>query len=594
MQPDVIDPEMQIMSKNRLSGFNYRERREPDWRENYSLYRDKVRYNRLTQRQSVNVPLMKYQIRTLLKDVDDMPVLYFENLDNDQEAEVYENEYWKETVAHNRMELQDIIDKRQVMLFGRSYDQWQVIDGKVTMTIQDPADILVSRYVDPFNIHSSRFLIHHNIFVPLTSLRNNPDYDQGEVTKLIKWHATDQGLIKAAENEQAMQAKAQKLEDLGISDADMPILGETYVELSLHFIYMENQTYKDKEGNDQEYPEQIFMFVEADQYAKLMKKPLEEVIGETKDHYWQNHYPYNSWADDLERQDWYSDGVGDIIRGPNIVVNTFYSQEIENRTLSNLNMNVYDSTVEGFVPQTWEPKAFGWYGVPGKPADVYQQLKPTPLNGNMDTMQFVIGISEKASGATATQQGVQSQKQITLGEVQLALGEAKERVKGMSKFYTPAWEQRGIMFTKIVEAAHDKLDPCTIHKKGRFTNNIYSKTIEPKDWMTKMGSRVKVWSRDEKDAQDTQALEKASAVKANMPDNPKVDEIYKRKLVEFAGFTPDEINEVMAFEEQKQQAMMSMVGQPGGLGMPGMPADPALGGGAPAPAPQAPVMPQMN
>jgi len=32
---------------------------------------------------------MKTAIRTLLKDVDDMPVIYFENLDNDKEAEMY-------------------------------------------------------------------------------------------------------------------------------------------------------------------------------------------------------------------------------------------------------------------------------------------------------------------------------------------------------------------------------------------------------------------------------------------------------------------------------------------------------------------------
>ena len=44
----------------------------------------------------------------------------------------------------NKMEIQDVIDKKQVMLFGRSFGQWQVIDGKVVWTVQDPEDILVS------------------------------------------------------------------------------------------------------------------------------------------------------------------------------------------------------------------------------------------------------------------------------------------------------------------------------------------------------------------------------------------------------------------------------------------------------------------
>src|ERR1043165_922768 len=161
---DIVGPEMEMLRNNKKDGYNYRYRRTFDWDENYELYRDKVQVNRLTQRQSVNIPLMKQSVRTLLKDVDDMPVLLFKNRDNNKQAEVYKNEYWKKTVEHNKMDLQDILDKRQVFLFGRSFDQWQIGDGMVKMTVQDPMDILVSRYVDPFDLNTSRFLIHTHIF----------------------------------------------------------------------------------------------------------------------------------------------------------------------------------------------------------------------------------------------------------------------------------------------------------------------------------------------------------------------------------------------------------------------------------------------
>jgi hypothetical protein len=39
-----------------------------------------------------------------------------------------------------------------------------------------------------------------------------------------------------------------------------------------------------------------------------------------------------------------------------------------------------------------------------------------------------------------------------------------------------------------------------------------------------------------------------------------VDEIYKRKLVEFADLNPDEINEIMEYEEQKREMMTSQLG----------------------------------
>jgi len=576
------DPELTMLRLNKESGYNYRERRQNDWDENYQLYRDKVIINRLTQRQSVNLPMMKLSIQTLMKDVDDMPVLYFENLDNDKEAEIFKNEYWKYTAEHNKIEIQDIVDKRQQFLFGRSFDQWQIVDGKVKMTIQDPMDILVDRYCDPSNLNSSRFLIHTHIFVPLNTLEKNKDYDQEAVAKLKLWHATDQGLIKSQENKNMLQNKNKKLSDLGVSDIDEPVLGETYVELTMHFVYREEKG-----------EEQLYLMVECDDMEILMKKPLEEVIGKTKDNFWRNHFPYVSWAGDVERQDFWSDGIADVVRTPNKVLNSWFSQLVENRTLRNFGMHYFDSTIEGFVPQTFTPVPWGWYGVPGKPQDIMQKVDIPDLSESLDEMQFLIDMTERGTGATATQQGMKTERQITLGEVQLALGEAKERIKGLSKFYTQAWKDRGEIFIKLVEAASDKLDAVKIYKKGRNTDDIFTKEITPADWMTKSGYQVKVWSQDEKDTQNTDSLEKLNAAKMNMPDNPKLDEIYKRKLVEFAKLTPDEVNQVMDYEKKKMENMM-MMGM-GGMNM-GQPPPGQPGQAQPKPQPQAQPQgqPQVN
>lgn len=553
-----IDPEMQMLQNNREDGYNYRQRRHDDWNENYQLYRDKVIYNRLTQRQTINLPVMKTEIRTLLKDVDDLPILYFENLDNDKTAEVFKNEYWKVTDTLNNMSLQDIVDKRQVLLFGRSSDQWQVKDGKVKQTILDPMDLLVSKYIDPYDLNSSRFMSHINIYVPLSQLENNTKYDAQAIYDLKVFYATEMGLIKAAENEQNFNDKAQKLAELGVLDAYSPVLGEVLVEIELQFVFRDRESRKGKVFEDQ-----IFLYTIAEGMAILLKQPLEEAIGETKDHFWRTHYPYNTWADDLERQDFWSDGVGDIIRTPNKVLNTLYAQLVENRALRNMNMNVFNSSIEGFVPQTWTPQAWGMYGIPlqqgQKLSDAFMQLPVADLSESLDEMQFIIGMVEKGTGATQTQQGVQNQKQITLGEVQLALGEAKERVKGMSKFYTPAWENRGLLFIKLLEAAGDKLDAVTIYKKGKNTSNIYSREIDHNDWKSELGYYCKVWSRDEKEANDTERLNKLNAVRMNMPDNPVVLEESNRQMLEFAEFSPDKVNEAMKFEEEKRNAMMSMV-----------------------------------
>jgi len=551
---DRTNPELQTLKLNKESGYNFRKRRQDDWLENYTLSRDKLTINRLTQRQSVNLPLMKTVIKTILKDVDDLPVIYFENLDNDKQAQMFKNEYWKLVGDDNRFELQDIVDKRQIIMFGRSFDQWQIVDGKCQMTIQDPQDILVSRYTDPTNIHSSRFLIHTNIYKSLAEIEKDPLYDKKEVKKLKEWFKSEMGLIKSAENQTMQTEKNKKLAEMGLDDVEDPVLGETIVELSMHFIYREED---DKE-------EELYMYVEAEDMVILSKKPLEEVLGTTKDNYWRNHFNYNSWADDLERQDFWSDGICDLVRTPNKVLNSWFSQLVENRTLRNFGMHYFDSTIEGFMPSTFQPIPWGWYGVPGKPQDVLQKVDIPDLSESLDEMNYVTEMVEKASGATSTQQGVQTERQITLGEVELALGEAKERIKGMSKFYTQVWKERAKTFLKLIEGSSDKIDAVKIYKEGRNTDEIYSREVNPNDWMTPAGYRVKIWSQDERDAKNSEELQKLNAVKLNMPDNPKLAEIYNRKLLEFVDLPPDDINAVMEFEEQKREMLLSnpMMGMP--------------------------------
>lgn len=566
--------ELQMLVNNKETGYNYRQRREQDWRENYELYRDRVTINRLTQRQSVNLPLMKTQLRTVLKDIDDMPVIVFENLDNNKEAEILENEYWKWTLEQNNAVIQDIVDKKQNFFYGRSFDSWQIQDGRIVFDIEDPEDILVDRIMNPYDLNSSRFLIHLHIFKPLSSLKENPDYDQEEIKKLEEFFSSELGIIKAKDNESSLQEKNKKLADMGVPDTDDPKLGETYVEMTMHFVFRpKGDTWKDNQ-NGKEYTieeEQIMVYVEAEEQTILMKKPQEKIIGTTKDHWWRNHYRYHTWGDDVDNQDFWTDGIADIIRVPNKVLNSWFSQLVENRTLRNFGMHYYDSSLkaDGFLPSTFNPVPWGWYPVPGKPKDVLQKVDIPDLSESLDEMEYIATMVEKATGATSTQQGVQTQGKRTLGEVQLAQSEAKARTQGMSKFYTKVWEQRGQTFLKLIEAAQDKLDVVKIYKEGNNTNDIFAREVAPDDWMTKAGYRVKVWSQDEKKANEADSLNKGVAALNLMPGNLKLLEIMQRKALELADLKPDEITAVMEAEQQRQQMLAQQVLQPGSPQQPG-------------------------
>lgn len=552
--------ELQSLLNVKEQGFNYRERREDDWRENYELYRDKVTINRLTQRQSVNLPLMKTILRSVLKDIDDMPVIVFENLDNDKEKQVFQNEYWKRTLELNNAEIQDIVDKKQNFFYGRSFDSWQVEDGRIVFDIEDPEDMLVDRFCNPYDLDSARFLVHTHIFKPLSSLKDNPDYDKDAIKDLMEYFESQQGIIKAEDNENSLQRKNEKMSSLGVTDVDDPVMGETYVELSIYYMFKpggEKWTDFNTGKNYTEEDEQIFVYVEAENRTILMKKPQEKIIGKTEDNYWRNHYRYNTWGDDVDKQDFWTDGIADIIRVPNKVLNSWFSQLVENRTLRNFGMHYYDATMkaDGFVPSTFTPRPWGWYPVPGKPQDVLQKVDIPDLSESIDEMEYVVGMVQKATASTDTQQGAVSEGDKTKFEINAALTEAKERNQGMSKFYTKAWEQRAYKFLKLIEAASDKLDAVKIYTQGKNTSDYFSREITPNDWMSKSGYKVRIWAQEEKKAQDLEAVNNLNTALMYMPDNSKLLEIHQRKLLELSNLKPEEITEIMRAEEEKRKAM---------------------------------------
>lgn len=587
-----INPNQATLDKcrvNKESSFKHRRRRHFDWTDNYTLYRDKVLLNRLTQRQSVNIPLIKSTIKTLLKDVDDPPMLYFTNLDNNDQAELFYNEYWKYSAEINNLILKDIIDKRQVMLFGRSFKMLNLTDGKFTWEIVDPQDILVDRYVDPADLDSARFLIREHIYKPLASLKTNPIFDNAAVTRLQEFLNSDAGLVKAEQNQLDWVEKQRREASLGVIDAFSPLLGETYVELNYFFI---------KEFNEQLKVDELKIIIVAEDMEVLYSARLEDHIGETSDNFWRSHYPLSTWADETERTDFWSDGVADTLRTLNKVLNSWFSQLIENRTLQNFGMNYYNSSLtdEGFMPQTFEPIAWGWYPIPvgesGKIGDQIMRVDVPDLASTIDEINFIMQIAQQASAATTFQQGVQPEgTQITLGEVQLLVKNAQERVKAMSVYYTESWKDFGHKFVKMLEAAPDLIEDTTIHRKGKLTKKNYAKVIGPKDWYANAGYKCEVLMKEDLDSKTAEDLQKLQYSKSLMPMNKVLDTIIKKKSLEFSDLASSEVAEVLKEDEldmkQATEAIGQGMGQIGGPTQPGQGAPLQLGAGQPV---QQPMM----
>lgn len=550
----TISPLMQKLRVNKHSAFLFRRRRQPDWTDNYTLGRDKVQINRLTQRQSANIPLIKSTVKTLLKDIDEPPILYFSNLDNNDQAEVFYNEYWHVNSIQNKLTLKDITDKRQEMYFGRSFKALNIVDGNFYWEVVDPQDMLVDRYVDPSDIDTARFIIREHIYKPLASLRTDSKYDNKAVKDLQKFMSTDEGLVRATENQLDWVEKQRRMATLGVIDTFAPILGETYVELNEFFV---------KEFDETTKTDQIMYVVTAEDMVVLYKEKLENCIGETSDHFWSNHYPFTTWADETERTDFWSDGVVDSIRTLNKILNAWFSQLVENRTMRSFGMNFFNSSLgdEGFTPQTFEPVPWGWYPIPagvgGKLGDQIMNIPVPDLADTLKDMEFVMNLAQQASAATSTQQGVAEPSPVTLGEVQLTLQNAQQRVKAMGVYYNASWEDFGLKFVKMLEAAPDLINPLTVHKKGRITDKNYTKTISPADWYAKNGYKVEVKMKEDVQSANLDTLQKLQFSKSLMPGNTALDKVIKKKSLELADIPAGEMSEILKEDEVQTQALLN-------------------------------------
>lgn len=528
--------------------FKYQERRHSQWTENYQLFRDKIITNRLTQRQSINVPFIKGIIKTVMANIDEFPDIEYEELDNEKDKEIVVNELWKHFVIDDKMEVKDIVDKKQNLLYGLSWHKFNIVGKKIVTEIKEPFDILIDRYSDPSDINTANHLIELGIYRSLSQLESNPAYDTDAIARLKLAYAAKSGLVKAEAVTTQIEAKNERMEQMGVSDVELPQLGQTWFELKAHY----KKIFDSEDGQ-----EHWHLIVMADSEI-LQAAPLMDLIG-------IDELPFVKWSDDPERLDHYPDGTADIARTTNKLLNSMISSIAENRILRNFGMNYYNSSIEGFNPQTFDPIPFGWYPIPvpegGSIKDVVTRIDIPELSESLDEMEYVKKLVETAVAANTTVQGGTEQNKVTLGEVELALSAAKERLTSIAKFYMIAMKEKGTLYTKLLNANADKLDSVTLYKKSH-QGNYFSKKVSGKDYKSDSGYTCKVVSTAERQKQNVEEMQKLNAANAQFIGNPAFKKIYDKKILDFIGATPEEAQAVMDFEEQKMQMPQMLPGAP--------------------------------
>lgn len=548
-----LSDEMIKLQTEKKSAIELRQRKHLDWDENYELYRNKVKTNRLTQRQAVNIPMMKETIKTMLSKIDDPPNVDWKELGGDEQKEIIYQEVWNDQFKMNKMELIDILDKKNVLLYGHSTKKLNINDNGVSIEVLDIYDVFYDPIMKPWDIESARFLVQTGIFKPIREILADDRYTQEGKDELKIWADSVAGITASQQNKEQWEKKMARLKSMGVDNKDFPFYagGDRLVNLTEHFT---------KVWNGKEFEKRVVVY--ADDKVELYNETLETCIG-------VDFWPFVYWSEDPETNDVYPDSVADLIRIPNKVLNVWFSQMIENRTLKNFQMHWY-SPGNNYTPQTYTPGP--GMMLPAPPGDdINKVIKPVEISGLDDTFLAINALTqivERGTGATAIEKGQPEQGQQTLGEVQILVGKAQERATAMTKFYRMAWYELALKWSKLLDANPPKV--IELYKIGN-SGKIYPKTIYRKDWQSEAGYDPQVSSTSEQEMNETKSIQKWLLVKSQFPNNPAINEIAMKRELELLDLTPQELKQVEEAEKKMQQ-MAAM--QPAPAGAPGAPVQP--------------------
>jgi hypothetical protein len=541
------------LKRERDAAVLYQQRRHDAWDEIYSFYRNKAVTNRLTQRQAVYVPLMKETIKTLLAKIDDPPYVDWKELSGDLQKELILQELWNNDFTAGNFEGVDIIDKKNVLLYGRSFKKLDWKDGRVLARAMDVYDIVIDPMCDPLNIEMARFIVHQNIFKTLREVLANKSYDEEAKNNLKEWKISDAGIRSSDQNRKSFEEKTERLKVMGVNDSDFATFagGDVLVNIAEHL----TEIWDEKKQKFVRY-----VCVVADGSILLSKKTLNEALG-------IDFWPYVSWGEDMETADFWADGPGDLVRTPNKLINIWFSQLTENRTLKNFQMHWYDATNQKYSPQVYDPGPGRMLPAPGNPRETIMPVEISGLDDTMVAIDFVTKLIERGTAATAIEKGTSERNQITLGEVQMLVGKATERTVAMAKHYRRSWFELASKWYAIMEAnATKSRELVKMSSKGK----LWPKIVYRQDWESKSGYKPFVRSSSEQDDEKTRGVQRFQFLIAQFPQNAALKRIGQKRMLELVDLTPEEVREIAEEEKKKTEEMGPMM-EMGGMTTPTAP-----------------------
>ncbi len=389
----------------------YRQKREPEWRTVDDLYYGKKKKSLIT-RANIHVPKMQGTIETFVSKIDDPPHISFGAT---KEAEK-PNAEKKTALLHRDLnqgdwELKDILAKKEAALYGRTqFKKYSTSEDGFTdhLEVVDCLDFVIDPLaggLDPMK--KANFMGQDNIVKSKYEMITQPDlYDKQAVIDLAKSLQSD----NAVDNR--YNSLAQRRLSLNLSQA--VFITEDSIKLVEWYT-----TYKGK---------RYYMLFDPTCKVAVRFSLLTDLFSD-------NEFPFASWAPFARASEYWTPGLGELIKEPNIIQNILLNQMLDNTAYRNYGMKAYDVN-KVTNPAELKPQPMGKIAVDGNPNDAIKDITFPDIQLALQMYNSVENIFDKETGITNEAKGVPNTKRMSATEFNGLLDSVASRFTTANKTYS--------------------------------------------------------------------------------------------------------------------------------------------------------------
>lgn len=522
----------------------YRAQRIKSWHKNEDLYLQRKKAS-IQGRHNILLGEMQGFIDSLLSKIDDAPTIKFTPTDEAdiRKAEKVSNAWEKDSsVNFGDWGYKDLLGKKQCGLYGRAiYKFYAESDPKykANLVLVDVYDFLVDPLAGGEDLEKAKYLGHDNIFKSIYDLENDSRYDKKQVLMAKLGLSRDED--KKDDNSQS--EKSNRASILGLT----PDKFQSEETLKLCEWYT---TYKGTR----------YLIVFDHNSKKWLRCEKLKDIFKTKEYSNGDPlWPVGSWATNPDMFEFWTPSPADQVRETIEAKSILISQAFDNRMYNNFGMKAYDLNMFP-NPALLEPRWGGLVPVSGRETGKSVQEGiyefKYPALGDTKTLYDILDTEKsKNSGITPATQGMaESNKRVGVMEGEMAM--AADRMGLFNKSYARFWIQMGKRYLNgLKEHLNEELAVRMIGGKGISWTKLIKKDLDAEFDIEISGTNAELAT----DARLTK--QKLVTLEAQMK-NPKLNATaLSRKILEIAGFEPNEISELLDTENMANREVSLMAAE---------------------------------